>query len=54
MRLAVENFVALLSGSIAAWLERQAAVRIAYLKAENRALRSRLGGRRISFTDAER
>ena len=54
MRLAVDNFVALLSGSIVAWLERQAAVRIKYLKAENRALRSRLGGRRIIFTDAER
>ena len=54
MSLRVENFVVLLSGSIAAWLERRAAARIAYLKAENRALRSRLGGRRIVFTDAER
>ena len=54
MRLAVDNFIALLSGSIAAWLERQVAAHIEYLKAENRALRSRLGGRRIIFTDAER
>ena len=54
MRLSVDNFIALLSGSIAAWLERQAAARIEYLKAENRALRSRLAGRRIIFTDAER
>ena len=54
MRLSVDNFIALLSGSIAAWLERQAAARIGYLKAENRALRSRLAGRRIIFTDAER
>lgn len=36
------------------WLERQAAARIEYLKAENRALRTRLGRRRIVFTDAER
>ena len=54
MRLSVDNFIALLSGSIAAWLERRAAARIEYLKAENRALRSRLAGRRIIFTDAER
>ena len=54
MRLSVDNSIALLSGSIAAWLERQAAARIEYLKAENRALRSRLSGRRIIFTDAER
>ena len=54
MRLSVDDFIALLSGSIAAWLERQTAARIEYLKAENRALRSRLAGRRIIFTDAER
>ena len=54
MRLSVDNFIALLSGRIAAWLERQAAARIEYLNAENRALRSRLAGRRIIFTDAER
>jgi putative transposase len=39
---------------MASWLERRAAAQIDYLKAENRALRSRLGGRRILFTDAER
>jgi transposase InsO family protein len=35
-------------------LERQQATTIDYLKAENRMLRARLGGRRIIFTDAER
>ena len=54
MSLRVEYFVVLLSGSIAAWLARHAAALIAYLKAENRALRTRLGGRRIVFTDVER
>ena len=54
MRLSVDNFITHLSGSITAWLERQAAARIEYLKAENRALRIRLSGRRIVFSDAER
>jgi len=44
MSLAVDIFIALLSGSIASWLERQAAARIEYLKAADRALRSRLNG----------
>lgn len=48
------HFVALLVAGIASCLERRAAVHIAYLKAENRALRSRLGHRRILFTDTER
>jgi hypothetical protein len=39
---------------MASWLERRAAAQIDYLKAENRALRSRLGRRRLLFTDAER
>ena len=39
---------------MACWLERQSALQIEYLKAENRALRSRLGPKRILFTDAER
>ena len=38
----------------AGWLQRQQATAIEYLKAENRMLRERLGGRRIIFTDAER
>ena len=38
----------------AGWLQRQQAATIEYLKAENRLLRERLGGRRIVFTDAER
>jgi putative transposase len=54
MSLRPGSFLALLSASIACWLERQAAARIEYLKAENRALRVRLGRRRIVFTDAER
>jgi putative transposase len=48
------SFLALVSAGIACWLERQGTARIEYLKAENRALRARLGGRRILFTDAER
>jgi len=39
---------------VAGWLQRQQAATIDYLKAENRMLRARLGGRRIVFTDAER
>ena len=40
---------------VADWLQRQpAGQRPSNLKAENRMLRDRLGGRRISFTDAER
>ena len=39
---------------VAGWLQRQQAATIDYLKAENRLLRTRLGGRRIVFTDAER
>ena len=39
---------------VAGWLQRQQAAVIEYLKAENRLLRERLGGRRIIFTDAER
>ena len=54
MSLRIDNCVALLSGSIAAWLERHAAARIDYLKAENGALRIHFGGRRIVFTNAER
>jgi hypothetical protein len=47
-------FLALVSAGIACWLERQGTARIEYLNAENRALRARLGGRRILLTDAER
>jgi putative transposase len=36
------------------WLEREAVAQIEYLKAENRLLRSRLGRRRLLFSDAER
>ena len=39
---------------IAAWLTRQQEGFIEYLKAENRMLKARLGGRRIILTDAER
>ena len=47
------NFLALLIASMACWLQRQAAAKIEYLKAENRTLRARLGRRRIMFTHAE-
>src|ERR1700730_16914069 len=48
------NLLTLLIASMACWLERQAASQIEYLKAENRAIRSRIGRRRILFTDPER
>jgi putative transposase len=48
------NLLTLLIASMACWLERQAASQIEYLKAENRALRSRIGRGRILFTDPER
>ena len=54
MSLRPGNLIALLSASMACWLERHAATQIEYLKAENRALRVRLGRRRIRFTEAER
>jgi hypothetical protein len=40
--------------SMGCWLEREAVAHIEYLKAENRLLRSRLGRRRLLFSDAER
>jgi hypothetical protein len=39
---------------VAGWLQQQQAATIEYLKAENRMLRERLGGRRSIFSDAER
>jgi hypothetical protein len=39
---------------VSGWLQRQQAEVIEYLKAENRMLRRKLGGRRVLFTDAER
>jgi putative transposase len=36
------------------WVSRQQQDVIEYLKAENRALRERLGGKRLRFTDAQR
>ena len=42
------NFVALLIATMACWTERQAAAQLNYLKAEKRALRSRLRRGRIS------
>lgn len=47
------GFLAYLIACYAGWIQRQQAEAIEYLKAENRALRGRLGGRLI-FTDAER
>jgi hypothetical protein len=46
--------LALVTASMACWLERQAAAQIEYLKADSRALRTRLGRRRILIIDAER
>ena len=46
--------MALLVASMGCGIERQAEARIEYLKAENRLLRSRLGRRRVLFSDAER
>jgi hypothetical protein len=48
------SILALISANIACWLKRRAAAQIEYLKAENRVQRTRLGRRRIVFTDAER
>jgi len=48
------HFLTVLIASMSFWLERQSASQIEYLKAENRALRSRLGPGRVRFTDAER
>src|SRR6266446_2228225 len=36
------------------WVSRQQQDFIEYLKAENRALREQLGGKRLRFTDAQR
>src|SRR6266850_7392599 len=36
------------------WVSRQQQEAIDYLKAENRALREKLGGKRLRFTDAQR
>ena len=49
-----KNFLALLVCGMAFWLEQTAAAEIEYRKAENHALRVRLGRRRLLFTDAER
>jgi len=48
------TFLALLVASVGCWLEREAVAQIEYLRAENRLLRSRLGRRRLLFSDAER
>ena len=39
---------------MAGWIHRRQQLAIAYLQAENRVLRERLGTRRLRFTDAER
>src|ERR1019366_331585 len=39
---------------MAGWIHRRRQLAIAYLQAENRVLRERLGTRRLRFTDAER
>ncbi len=39
---------------MAGWIHRRQQLAIAYLQAENRVLRERLGSGRLRFTDAER
>ena len=43
-----------LIATLALWLNRQQQEVIDYLKAENRLLKAKLGGRKLQFTDAER
>lgn len=50
MPLPVQFLLYLLIG----WVTRQQTEAIEYLKAENQALRTKLGGKRLRFTDAER
>src|SRR5258706_11058415 len=50
MPLPIQFFLFLLIG----WVSRQQAEVIEYLKAENLALREKLGGKRLRFTDAQR
>src|SRR5258706_14689127 len=50
MPLPVQFLLFLLIG----WVSRQQAEVIEYLKAENLALREKLGGKRLRFTDAQR
>jgi hypothetical protein len=50
MPLPIQFLLYLLIG----WVTRQQAEVIEYLKAENLALREKLGGKRLRFTDAER
>src|SRR4029450_12444440 len=48
--LPIQFFLFLLPG----WVNRQQLDVIEYLRAENRALREQLGGKRLRFTDAQR
>jgi hypothetical protein len=50
MPLAIQFLLYMLIG----WVTRQQAEVIEYLKAENLALREKLGGKRLRFTDAQR
>jgi len=45
------HWLTLVIASMACWFERQASAQIDYLRAEDRALRSKLAGRRILFTE---
>ena len=44
----------LLASAVAGWVNRHQQEVIEYLQEENRVLREQLGGRRLSFTDAQR
>jgi hypothetical protein len=48
------TFLRYLIACCTGWIQRQQAEAIEYLKAENRTLRGRIGGRRLIFTEAER
>jgi len=50
VRLPMQFLLFLLVG----WVSRQQQDVIEYLRAENRALREQLGGKRLRFTDAQR
>jgi hypothetical protein len=50
MNLGFHFLVAIVAG----WITRHQSAVIEYLRAENRALREQLGGRRIRWTDAQR
>src|SRR5215467_7507925 len=51
---AVPPFLSFMLYIVSGWVHRHQLIVIEFLQAENRLLKSKLGGRRICFTDAER